>query len=321
MNSILITGGAGFIGSHFVEYIKKQNHPYNKVIILDKLTYAGNLNRIQNLLDDNFIFIHGDICDRAILEEIFRLYQVETVVNFAAESHVDRSIEDVSPFIQTNYIGVQNLMDISKSNWQNNGRFIQISTDEVFGSSKEINHNKNNETSLLNPMNPYAATKASAELLIKSYNNTFNFPGIIVRSTNNYGALQHEEKLIPKVIQAVLDHKDIPIYGNGEYYRDWLHVSNTCEAIYRVISESKIHESYNIAGTGLISNIDLIQMIISLFKEAGHDYHGKLQFVKDRPGHDYCYLVDDTKYLTEFNMKKIPLKEGLKQLIRTVLSI
>ncbi|MBI9014930.1 MAG: GDP-mannose 4,6-dehydratase [Clostridiales bacterium] len=320
MNNILITGGAGFIGSHFVEYLKQQNHPYDKVIVLDKLTYAGNLDRIRSVLDDDFIFIHGDICNRAVLEEIFKSYQVKTVVNFAAESHVDRSIEDVFPFIQTNYIGVQILMDTFKSNWQNEGRFIQISTDEVFGSSKEINLNKNNETSLLNPMNPYAATKASAELLINSYNNTYDFPSIIIRSTNNYGGLQNEEKLIPKVIQAVLNQRDIPIYGNGEYYRDWLHVTNTCEAIYQVTLKSKIQESYNIAGTGLISNIDLIQMIICLFKEAGHDYHGQLQFVKDRPGHDYCYLVDDKKYLSEFKMKKISLNTGLKQLIDSVLN-
>lgn len=296
----LVTGGAGFIGSNFVRYALHKNH---EVINLDKLTYAGNIDNLKDMESNgNYRFIRGDIASRGLVEKIFT-EEIDAVVNFAAESHVDRSIKNPSVFIKTNVLGVQVLLDAAL---KFKVRFIQISTDEVYGSLGEKGHFT--EATALSPNNPYAASKAAADLLAGSYFNTYGLPVNITRCSNNYGPFQYTEKLIPLVITNALQDIPIPIYGDGHYIRDWLHVEDHCRAIEAVLLKGRPGEVYNIGGHNEIMNIDLVNRILKMLNKSS----GLVKFVQDRPGHDRRYAIDAAKIQAELDWRPaINFEQGL----------
>ena len=286
---ILVTGGAGFIGSNFIQHILKQ-HDRWEITNLDKLTYAGNLDNLKDVHDHpRYNFIKGDIADREMVDRLLSR-GVDAIVNFAAESHVDRSIEDASPFIETNVKGTQVLLEGSRKHQVQ--RFIQISTDEVYGS---IDSGSFNEASPLSPSSPYSASKAAADLLCQAYFQTYHLPVIITRCTNNFGSYQFPEKLIPLVITNALENKSIPVYGDGLNSRDWIFVIDHCRAIDMVLQKGEPGQIYNIAGMNEKNNLELIQQLLQLLDKPGE----LIQFVADRPGHDRRYAVDTTKISQE----------------------
>lgn len=281
---LLVTGGAGFIGSNFIRYIIKK-YPQYKVINLDKLTYAGNLDNLKDIENNsNYTFVKGDICDRIIVDELSK--DIEAIVNFAAQSHVDRSIIDASDFIRTNIDGTYNLLEATKRH--RISRFIQISTDECYGS---IDEGSFKETSSLRPSSPYAASKAAADMAVHSYRVTFNLPTIVARSSNNFGPYQYPEKIIPLFITNALEDKPLPLYGDGMNVRDWLYVIDNCEAIDLILHKGKEGEIYNIGGGNELKNIDLTRMVLKVLGKP----ESLIQPVKDRPGHDRRYSLDCSK--------------------------
>ena len=281
---LLVTGGAGFIGSNFIRYIIKK-YPDYKIINLDKLTYAGNLDNLKDIKNSsNYTFIKGDICDRRIVNELSK--DVNAIVNFAAESHVDRSIIDASDFIRTNIDGTYNLLEATKR--YNISHLIHCSTDEVYGSIEEGSFT---ETSPLSPSSPYAASKASADMLVHSYRITFNLPVIIARSSNNFGPYQYPEKIIPLFITNALEDKPLPLYGDGMNVRDWLYVIDNCEGIDLILHRGREGEIYNIGGGNELRNIDLTRMVLKILGKP----ESLIQPVKDRPGHDRRYSLDCSK--------------------------
>ena len=309
--TILITGGAGFIGSNFIRCFMNA-HPDTRVICLDSLTYAGNIATLREFLGKrNFKFVYGDICDRDL---VFRLFQKETpdiVVNFAAESHVDRSIDDPGIFLKTNIIGTSILLDACRK--YGVSHFHQISTDEVYGSSpSDDTASFFTENAPLNPSSPYSCSKASADLLVLSYYHTYSLPISISRSSNNYGPSQFPEKLIPLTILNILRNKPIPLYGNGLNVRDWLSVNDHCEAIDLILQYGKTGEIYNIASHEEIRNIDLVKMICSIL--GGEK--GQICYVKDRPGHDFRYGMDTKKIEALGWKRKTELKRGIKETVQ-----
>lgn len=311
INKVLITGGAGFIGSNFIEYYLRKYSDRN-IICVDKLTYAGKLENIEDFFSNtNFKFYKEDICNKSGIDKIIKNEKPDIIINFAAESHVDRSIDCPTYFYESNIKGTLNLMDCAmKSSVK---RFHQVSTDEVYGDLGKTSKNiKFLETSQIKPSNPYSASKASADLLALSYYRTFGFPITISRCSNNYGKKQNTEKYIPKIITNILKNKKIPIYGTGENIRDWIHVSDHCVAIDYIITEGKIGEIYNIGADNEISNLDIAKTICDIF---GVNY-SILKFVDDRKGHDYRYGIDATKIKNELNWRsKINFKVGLKSTI------
>lgn len=281
---LLITGGCGFIGSNFIRYMLKKYRSY-KIINLDKLTYCGckdNLKDIEN--DKRYTFVKGDICDTGLVDKLAK--DCDAILNFAAESHVDRSINDASDFIRTNVQGVQVLLGAAKG--KKVKRFIQISTDEVYGS---VNRGSFKETSLLHPNSPYAASKAAGDHLALAYYATFKLPVIITRSSNNFGPYQFPEKVIPLFITNLLEGKPVPLYGDGMNVRDWLYVTDNCRAIDMVLHKGKIGEIYNIGGAYEIPNIKLTRIILKLLKRSD----SMIKYVPDRLGHDRRYSLDSTK--------------------------
>ena len=311
MKKILITGGAGFIGANFVHYILNKYDDY-KVFNLDKLTYAANLDNLSSIENNNnYIFIKGDICNKEFIENLFKKENFDIVVNFAAESHVDRSISDPSIFINTNVVGTQILLDACKK--YNVSRFHQVSTDEVYGDlpldRSDLLFNENNN---INPSSPYSASKASADLIVKAYYKTFNLPVTISRCSNNYGKFQHEEKLIPLMIKRALNNDKLPVYGNGLNIRDWLHVYDHCSAIDLIIHEGKVGEIYNVGGNNEKSNIEIVKEILATLGKSEE----LIYYVKDRKGHDLRYAINSLKLQNELNWKpKYSLDEGLKETI------
>jgi len=281
---LLVTGGAGFIGSNFIRHIIKK-YPQYKIINLDKLAYAGNLDNLKEIeSNSNYTFVKGDICDRKIVDELSK--NAEAIVNFAAQSHVDRSIIDASDFLRTNIDGTHNLLEATKRH--NISRFIQISTDEVYGS---IEKGSFKETSPLSPSSPYAASKAAADMVVHSYRVTFNLPTIVARSTNNFGPYQYPEKIIPLFITNALEDKPLPLYGDGMNVRDWLYVIDNCEAIDLILHKGKEGEIYNIGGGNELKNIDLTKIVLKILGKP----ENIIQPVKDRPGHDRRYSLDCSK--------------------------
>ena len=300
---IIVTGGAGFIGSAFVRQAVKKGL---KVLVVDKLTYAGDLARLSEA-QRRYKFYKTDICDKPRIENIFKKEKPEMVIHFAAESHVDRSIEDASVFIDSNIKGTQFLLDASRK--YNVQRFIHISTDEVYG---DIKKGKFTESSPFKPSSPYAASKAAADLLVQSYIRTYKFPAIIVRASNNYGPWQYPEKLIPLAILKILSNEKIPIYAKGENVREWLYVEDCARGIYNVLNKGKDGEIYNLGSNQELRNIDVIKMMLTILNR----HENMIAFVKDRPGHDIRYRLDSVKIFKKIGWKpKAKFKDGIKQTI------
>lgn len=309
MKNILVTGGAGFIGVNFVKMLLNE-HPGIKVINLDILTYAGNLESLSECLDNpQHIFIHGDIRDKKLVTELIKKYEIEGIINFSAETHVDRSISDPGTFMDTNILGTLNLLECAKE--LDVKRFHQISTDEVYGFLLP-DEDKFKETSPINPSSPYSASKASADHLVHAFHKTFGMDTVITRCSNNYGPYQFPEKIIPLCINNVCHNKPIPIYGDGLQIRDWLFVYDHCRAIWEVFTKGNRDEVYNIGGCNEKTNLELVRIILKLL---GKD-ESLIKFVKDRPGHDRRYAIDSSKMIDTFGWKpSVTFEEGI---VRTV---
>jgi len=300
---ILVTGGAGFIGSNFVRRILDGSLPgASSVTVLDKLTYAGTLTNLAGLPQDSFEFIRGDICDLELTQELAKRH--DAVINFAAESHVDRSISGSRDFIQTNVLGTQTLLDAARVG--SVGTFVQVSTDEVYGS---ISDGSWPETDPLLPNSPYAASKASADLIVRSYYRTYGLDARITRCSNNYGPNQFPEKIIPLFVTNLIDGLKVPIYGGGSNVRDWLHVDDHCRGIHAVLTHGKAGEIYNIGGGTELTNMELTNKILSLMSRD----NSSIEYVEDRLGHDLRYSVDITKISNELGYRPlVDLEQGLR---------
>lgn len=307
MKTILVTGGAGFIGSNFVHYMLEK-HDDLHVLNLDALTYAGNLENLRDVeTHPRYTFIHGDIRDKDTVDGIFERYTVDYVVNFAAESHVDRSITHPEIFLSTNILGTGVLLDSAKRHWSDRPedkycrtyrkgvKFLQVSTDEVYGALGKTG--LFTETSPLSPNSPYSASKTSADLLVRAYGETYGLPVNITRCSNNYGPYQFPEKLIPLMIHNCLHDKPLPVYGDGMQVRDWLHVRDHCAAIDTVLMHGKPSEIYNIGGNNEKANIEIVRLILQSTGKS----ENLIRHVKDRPGHDRRYAIDNTKITTELH--------------------
>lgn len=319
--TILITGVAGFIGSNFVYYYLRK-HTDRKIIGLDKLTYAGNLDNLSNLSEEEkkrFVFIKGDINDLELLEEIYSKYEIDGIINFAAESHVDRSIHDPSIFLKTNILGTQTLLHVFKEHYDERKRqkFLHISTDEVYGALGPTGYFT--EETPLDPHSPYSASKASSDLIVKAYHDTYGLNTNITRCSNNYGPYQFPEKLIPLMIHNALNHKELPVYGDGKHVRDWLYVEDHCKAIDLVFEKGKSGEVYNIGGHNEKENIEIVKLIINYLQEKTKDKEineGLIKHVKDRLGHDRRYAIDPTKIKNELGWEpETRFEDGIKQTI------
>ncbi|ABD42787.1 dTDP-glucose 4,6-dehydratase [Methanospirillum hungatei JF-1] len=314
--TIFLTGGSGFIGSNFINYLF-DNCPDISIINYDALTYAANQKALtQQKNNPNYHFIHGNICDLPTVTDAITTTNPDIIINFAAESHVDRSITDASPFISTNIQGVYNLLEICRKH--DDLKFIQISTDEVYGTLGPDGFFT--EASPIKPRSPYAASKASADLLTLAWHETYGLPVNITRCTNNYGPWQHPEKLIPMTIQRCLQKEKIPVYGNGLNVRDWIHVSDHCSGIATVMQNGKVGEVYNIGSKNEWKNLDLVKKIINITRDLTGDpgvSENLISFVPDRQGHDFRYAIDPDKITRELSWcPKITFKEGLVKTIR-----
>lgn len=323
MKTYLVTGGAGFIGSNFIYYLLNK---YDDICVinLDKLTYAGNLDNLSSIENDSrYKFFQMDICDKHSVEEIFNNFEIDYLVNFAAESHVDRSIKNPEIFGKTNILGTLNLLNCAKNAWsigddcyKQGVKFLQVSTDEVYGSLGEEGYFF--ETTPLDPHSPYSASKASADLLVKSYFDTFKFPINITRCSNNYGPYQFPEKLIPLIINNCLNKKELPVYGDGLQIRDWLFVEDHCRAIDLVLNEANIGESYNIGGKNEKTNINIINLIIKYLSEKVDKTidSSLIKHVTDRKGHDRRYAIAPNKIESDLGWSpSIMFEEGIKKTI------
>lgn len=307
-HNILITGGAGFIGSHVVHFFVK-NYPNYHIYNLDILSYASNLDNLSEIKNaKNYTFIKGDICDNNLVKDIFNNYKISRIIHLAAESHVDRSITDPLSFAATNVMGTLNLLQIAKNHWKNNYSnklFYYISTDEVYGSLGRDGLFL--ETSKYDPHSPYAASKASSDHFVRSYKHTYNLPIIISNCSNNFGPNQFNEKLIPLVIKNIIHNTLIPVYGNGENIRDWIYVNDHVEAIDLIFHKGIVGETYNIGGSNEWKNIDLIHELINIIDPLLGRIKGTstklINYVSDRPGHDFRYAIDSSKLNNELGWK------------------
>ncbi len=308
---ILVTGGCGFIGSNFI--LNQIGSTSNKILNIDKITYSGNIDNLTSIKNEkNYQFAQIDICNKKSISDLFTKFSPDIVVHFAAESHVDRSIDSPMPFIETNIVGTANLLEAATYYWKINQKrefkFIHISTDEVYGSLGETGFFT--EKTPYNPKSPYSSSKASSDHLVRSWNHTYGLPTIITNCSNNYGPMQFPEKLIPLMIINCLNDKPLPVYGEGDNIRDWLYVSDHCRAIQKVINNGKIGETYNIGGNNEIKNIDIVTTICNILddlnpKSQKSSYKDLITFVKDRPGHDYRYAIDSSKIQKALEWKPI----------------
>ncbi|WP_040279604.1 dTDP-glucose 4,6-dehydratase [Psychroserpens damuponensis] len=312
--TILITGGAGFIGSNFIPYFL-ENYKSTKIINLDKLTYAGELSNLETIAShSNYTFIKGDICDRALIENLFETYNFDAIFHFAAESHVDNSIKHPDAFIKTNIFGTFNLIDVAKNHWMEAAntfkagceakRFHHISTDEVYGTLGETG--LFTEETAYAPNSPYSASKASSDFIVRSYFHTYGMNVVTTNCSNNYGPKQHDEKLIPTIIRKAINGEQIPIYGNGKNIRDWLYVLDHCKGIDLVFTNGISGETYNIGGHNERDNLYIANKICELLdhiKPKQDSYKKQISFVKDRPGHDFRYAIDASKIENQLHWK------------------
>lgn len=327
MKNIMVTGGAGFIGSNFIHYLLRVE-PDAYIVNIDALTYAGSQDNLKDISEDNrYTFVHGNICDKELIEKLFREYQIDTVVHFAAESHVDRSILDAGQFIQTNINGTFTLLEVARKTWiqeralpLENLRFHHVSTDEVFGSLAS-GEPAWNEASPYAPNSPYAASKASADHLVRAFGHTYGLPYTLTNCSNNYGPYQFPEKLIPLTILNAIEGKRLPVYGDGQQIRDWLHVEDHCDAIYQVLKGGASASTYNIGGENQPANLTIVETICMILDEVLPDskhvpHKNLIEFVKDRPGHDRRYDMDIQKINQELGWKpRYSLIEGLRDTI------
>jgi dTDP-glucose 4,6-dehydratase len=308
MRKLLVTGGAGFIGSNFVRMVLSE-HPDCFIVNLDKLTYAGNLENLAGLENNlNHKFIKGDICDGALLEKLIDEYKINSIINFAAESHVDRSITAPKIFIQTNVTGTLTLLEAARD--KNLQRFIQISTDEVYGALGP--EGKFTEQTPLRPNSPYSASKAAADQLVEAFGHTWGVKYNISRCSNNYGPYQFPEKLIPLMINNALNDKELPVYGDGLYVRDWLYVYDHCTAVWKVLTEAPPGEVYNIGGCNEKKNLEVIELILNRLNKP----KSLIKHVKDRPGHDRRYAIEAEKIITKLGWRpSVKFEEGIVKTI------
>lgn len=324
--TILVTGGAGFIGSNFVlDWLREHDEP---VVNLDKLTYAGNLENLTSLSKDNrHVFIHGDIEDKPLTSQLLADHSPRAIINFAAESHVDRSILSPEGFIQTNIMGTFKLLEAAREYWdtlatsnKNRFRFLHISTDEVYG-SLEKDDPAFKETHPYEPNSPYSASKAASDHLVRAYHHTYGLPVLTTNCSNNYGPFQFPEKLIPLLIQHALSGQPLPIYGDGSNIRDWLFVEDHCAAIRLVLEKGKIGSTYNIGGSNEKTNLEVVNTICDMLDKqqpnpTGKSYKAQIQFIKDRPGHDKRYAIDATKISSELGWtSSTSFEQGIQKTI------
>lgn len=323
MNTILVTGGAGFIGSNFIHYVLRR-YENVRLVNLDALTYAGNLENLSGVSEDlRYIFIKGDIRDRVLLDQIFSEYGFDTVVNFAAESHVDRSIVEPEVFLATNILGTQALLDAAKAHWKlhpedkrsreyrEGVRFLQVSTDEVYGALGETG--RFTETTPLAPNSPYAASKAGADLVVRAYYETYGLPVNITRCSNNYGPYQFPEKLIPLMLNNCIEDRPLPIYGDGLQIRDWLYVEDHCSAICAVLEKGASGQVYNVGGSNERTNLEIVNLIVEELGKSGDI----ISHIPDRMGHDRRYAIDNTKITTQLGWKPAySFQEGMERTIQ-----
>ncbi len=316
---MLVTGGAGFIGANFVHYMR-ENYPQLRIVNLDKLTYAGSLNNLSGVEGDNYSFVKGDICDGVLLQKIFAEEAIDTVVHFAAESHVDRSIDGPGDFIQTNIVGTFTLLQAARAAW--NGKdgdflFHHISTDEVYGSLGEDGFFT--EDTAYDPSSPYSASKASSDHLVRAWGRTFGLPVTISNCSNNYGPLQFPEKLLPLMIEKAVSGQNLPVYGDGSNIRDWLHVKDHCSAIDCIIRNAKAGSTYNVGGCNEWKNLDVVHLLCDLLQEIypERDFRKQIVFVADRPGHDLRYAIDAGRIRAELGWSpSYTFQTGLRETIK-----
>ena len=310
--NVLVTGGAGFIGSNFIHHLLA-TAPTIRIVNLDLLTYAGSLDNLETLPDPTrHTFVHGDICDQPLVEHLLNDHAIDTIVHFAADSHVDRSIAAPAPFIKTNVVGTFHLLEAAREYWKGNDgefpddcRFHHVSTDEVYGSLTATDP-AFTETTRYQPNSPYSASKAGADHLVHAYVQTYGLPATINNCSNNYGPFQHREKFIPTIIRACLEQRPIPVYGDGSNIRDWLYVTDHCRGIDLVLRRGRIGECYNVGGSNERANLDLVRALCTLMDEIhprDRPHAELISFVDDRPGHDWRYAIDITKISTELGWK------------------
>ena len=336
MKNVLITGGAGFIGSNFIHYLladSRNNESQIRVVNLDVLTYAGSLENLKDLpLEhvENYTFVKGDICDRDLVRNLLHKYEVDTIVHFAAETHVDRSILGPEPFVQTNVIGTFTLLEAARQYWLGEKtipleevRFHHVSTDEVYGSLHPMDPAFSEATPYA-PNSPYAASKASSDHLARSYNHTYQLPVTISNCSNNYGPRQFPEKLIPLIILNALTSQSLPVYGDGQQIRDWLFVTDHCEAIYKILTNGIVGETYNIGGNNQPSNLTIVETVCDLLDELKPQLESRrslIKFVADRPGHDRRYAMDISKIERELGWQpRHSLTDGLLATVQWILA-
>ena len=325
IKTYLVTGGAGFIGSNYIHYILSSYEDIH-IINVDKLTYAGNRKNLDGIEESNrYTFVQADICDVEVMRRIFEAYDIDRVVHFAAESHVDRSIVSSAEFVRTNVLGTQTLLDVARNAWETGERqyredkkFLYVSTDEVYGDLGEDDPGFT-EDSPYHPHNPYSASKAAGDMLVKAYIDTYHFPANISHCSNNYGPRQHTEKLIPMVIENIFQGLDIPIYGDGKNVRDWIYVEDHVRGLAMIQEYGKLYEVYNLGGNNERSNMEIVEMILRAYRELGLSDladKAKIKYVKDRLGHDRRYAIDAGKMKRTLGWEtKVSFEEGIKNTI------